>query len=354
MMLPTVTRFLKVLNLWRGAFLLLLLFGLPACGERSETVVSIAIHPTKSDIIYIATDEAVYKTRDGGQSWKRLDGELTRTRVTNLIIDPQLPANIFAGTLSDGVYKSPDGGRRWLASNTGIQKGTISANVQQIIFDPHDSQTLYAATTVGIFRSVDGGKTWTERMGGMAEVNFVVSLAVDPQHPHILYAGTSGGMYRSKNATDSWVKINSGLVPEDAKMASMALGVNKVVIQPQNTNTIYAATTRGLFKSINGGNSWNKLGESLFEGYVSTLALDPDSPNTLYAGTSKGMFKSLDAGKTWTSINIGLESQNIRTIQIDDSTSHYLFCGTNGGGLYRSRDAGQNWEKIHLDLFIKN
>ena len=89
----------------------------------------------------------------------------------NLVIDPQLPANVFAGTLADGVYKSPDGGRRWLPRNAGIQKGTISANVNQLVFDPIDSQILYAGTTVGVFQTMDAGQSWTERMRGMTEIN---------------------------------------------------------------------------------------------------------------------------------------------------------------------------------------
>ena len=145
----------KKIRLWTlhvGSILLLcgLLIG---CGERSNTVVSIALHPTKPNILYIATDEAVYKSRDSGQSWKRFEGQLKRTRVISLVIDPKLPANVFAGTNGDGAYKSPDGGRNWHQFNQGLQRGTISAIVNQIVFHPNDNQTLYAATTVGAFQS---------------------------------------------------------------------------------------------------------------------------------------------------------------------------------------------------------
>lgn len=80
------------------------------CTQRSDRVVAVAIHPVKPKLIYVATEEAVYKTRDGGTTWARLVEGLSRVRVMNLAIDPQLPANVFAGTLADGVYKSPDGG----------------------------------------------------------------------------------------------------------------------------------------------------------------------------------------------------------------------------------------------------
>ena len=135
---------------WTVAWLLLL--ALTACGQRSDTIVSIALHPTKSNIIYVATDEAVYKSSDTGATWTRFAGELTRTRVISLAIDPKLSATVFAGTMGDGTYKSPDGGRTWHQFNAGIQKGTISAIVNQIIFNPRGTEMVYAATTVGVFR----------------------------------------------------------------------------------------------------------------------------------------------------------------------------------------------------------
>jgi len=318
------------------------------CGSRSDTVVSIAIHPTKPNIMYIATDESVYKTRDSGKTWKKLDGGLSRTGVTSLVIDPQLPANIFSGTLSDGVYKSPDGGHRWHVKNAGLQKGTISMNVQQLVFNPRSSQTLYAGTTVGVFRSTDSGQSWTERMQGMTEVNFIVSLAIDPQHPNIVYAGTSGGIYRSIDATESWTKVNSGLVPSDAKMASMALGVNVVVVDPEKTERVYAGTTNGLFRTQNGGELWEKIGHTLLTGYMSSLVFDPKDSTVLYVGTSHGVYKSLDAGMTWQLRNKGMEDQSVRVVRVNPLDSHVLYCGTNGAGLFRSDNAGESWEKVSI------
>ena len=331
---------------------LLMLGSLPACGERSDTVVSIALHPTKTNLLYIATDEAVYKSRDTGKSWQRFQGELTRTRVISLAIDPELPANIFAGTNGDGTYKSPDGGRSWHQFNKGLQKGTISSIVNQVIFHPHGSQTLYAATTVGVFQSTDGGRTWTERMSGMTEINFVVSLAIDPLEPDILYAGTTGGVYRTKNGAESWVKVTDGMVAFDAKLASMAMGVNNLVIDPSNTSIVYAGTTQGLFKSMNRGNNWTKIGEALGDGYVSAIQLDPSNTNTIYLATSQGVKKSTDGGKTWSLKSSGLEATSIRSIQLNPQDATMLYIGTNGGGLYRTIDGGETW--THLPLKVRH
>ena len=321
------------------------------CTQRSDRVVAVVIHPAKSKLVYVATEEAVYKTRDGGQSWKRLSEGLTRVRVMNLVIDPRLPANVFAGTLADGVYKSPDGGRRWLPRNAGIQKGTISANVNQLVFDPRDSQVLYAATTVGVFRTKDAGRSWTERMRGMNEINFIVALALDPISPNILYAGTSGGVFRSLDGADHWTKANNGLVPDDAKMASMALGVNRLLIDPADPDVVYAGTTRGVFKTLDKGEAWSRLAAELGDLYVSSLVLEPGNGQHVYMGTSRGIFQSRDGGQTWKATNEGLANLNIRAIAMDPQDSRVLYAGTNGSGLFRSQDGGESW--THLPLTPK-
>jgi photosystem II stability/assembly factor-like uncharacterized protein len=338
--------FQKIIFLVIGAFI----FFLAGCSQRSDRVAAVVIHPTKPNILYVATEEGVYKTRDGGKSWERLTEGLSRIRVMNLVIDPLLPANVFAGTLADGVYKSPDGGRRWLPRNAGIQKGTISANVNQLIFHPVDSQILYAATTVGVFRSMDGGESWTERMRGMNEINFVVALAIDPEHHNIIYAGTSGGVYRSFDGSENWVKINSGLVPGDAKMASMALGVNQLIIDPSDTKVIYAGTTKGLFKTSNKGMSWSKITTGLGDPYVSSFVVNPQNTLHLYMGTSEGVFESLDGGVNWDPRQEGLANLNIRVLVMDSEDPKILYCGTNGGGLYKRNNSVGIWNSIPLAI----
>ena len=318
------------------------------CADRRDTVVSIAIHPKKPNILYAATDESVYKTRDSGQSWVRLNGGLSRVRVTTILVDPRLPANVLVGTMGDGVYVSPDGGHRWFSRNAGIQKGTISVNVQQLTFHPRNSQILYAATTVGVFHSNDGGDRWVERMEGMTEINFVVSLAIDPARPSIVYAGTSGGVYRSMDAAEHWEKVNTGLVPLDAKMASMALGVNVLVIDPVTPDTVYAGTTRGMFKTKNRGELWESLEIVSSEKYVSSMAIDWSNPSILYVATAGGIEKSLDGGKNWVLMNKGLDNTNVRTIHLDPQDEQVLYIGTNGGGAYRSINGGMDWSKIAI------
>ncbi|HZS10993.1 MAG TPA: hypothetical protein VFA38_02005, partial [Nitrospirales bacterium] len=152
-----------------------------ACGRSSTAIVSIALHPTNPQIVYVSTNESVYKTRDGGLTWERMATDLSSYRVLTLAIDPAHPATVYAGTMMDAVYKSPDGGQHWMPHNVGL-KEHISV-VNQFVFHPEDSERIYTATTVGVFYSGDGGRTWEERMRGMKEVHIVIALAMDPRRP---------------------------------------------------------------------------------------------------------------------------------------------------------------------------
>ncbi|WP_447973677.1 WD40/YVTN/BNR-like repeat-containing protein [Nitrospira sp. Kam-Ns4a] len=327
-----------------AAWLLLTLW-LPGCGNQSETIAAIALHPTNPNIWYVATNDSVYKTRDGGATWEQFPNFSAR-RVTTLALDPEFPANVFAGTMGDAVYKSPDGGQHWLPHNVGLKEHVSYVN--QFVFHPTQHDTMYAATTVGIFRTTDGGRTWEEQMNGMKEVHIVVTLAINPHNPRILYAGTTGGAYRSLDAAASWHKINNGLIPAEVLEASLSLGINTLIIDPANPDTVYAGTTKGLFKTTNRGDLWVRIGQSLGDQFVSSLVLHPGNPNILYAGGRAGVFKSLDGGQTWQAINEGLATLNVRTIVMNPKNPETLFCGTNGSGLYVSRNGGKTWTRVPL------
>ena len=152
------------------------------------------------------------------------------------------------------------------------------------------------------------------------------------------------------DGADHWVKINNGLVPDDAKMASMALGVNQLLINPANPDEVYAGTTQGLFKTLNKGEAWTRIAMDLGDQYVSCLILDPGNVHHLYMGTSKGMFRSQDNGQSWMARNEGLTNHNIRTIAMEPDNPRVLYVGTNGGGLFRSEDGGDSWVPVPLTL----
>ncbi len=316
-----------------------------ACGNRESAVVSIALHPSNTNIVYVATNDAVHKTRDGGGTWEQFPA-FTARRVTTLAIDPKLPATVYAGTMGDAIYKSPDGGQHWLPHNVGLKEHVSFIN--EIIFHPDNTELLYLATTVGAFISKNGGREWEERMAGMKEVHIVTCITMDHQHPRVLYAGTTGGTYRSEDGGTSWQKKNNGLIPDEVLNAAMALGVNVLAVDPRNSDVVYAATTKGLFRSVNRGDYWEQIGQGLSNQFISTLALHPTDANIFYIGGPDGVRKTIDGGKTWQPRNEGLTTTNIRTISLSPSDPQLLYLGTNGSGLYRSTDGGQQWAPVPL------
>ncbi len=324
---------------------LLGLIPLTGCEKDSEAIVSIALHPTNANILYVATNDAVYKSRDGAHSWERFPSFSAR-RVTTVAIDPQLPATIYAGTMGDAVYKSPDGGQHWLPHNVGLKEHVSFVN--QFVFHPALSEKIYAATTVGAYLTKDGGREWEERMAGMKEVHIVVSIAINPKDPSVLYAGTTGGIYRSDDSASSWKKINNGLIPEQELMAAMALGVNVITVDPVNPDIVYAGATKGLFRTQNRGESWERIGQAIPDPFISSILVHPTEPRLLYIGGPGGVWKSTSSGQSWQAINTGLATLNVRTLAMDPKNSQILYAGTNGSGLYRSTDAGTTWTPMPL------
>ena len=315
------------------------------CQKDSEAIVSIALHPTHSKILYVATNDAVYKSRDGGATWEKFPSFSAR-RVTTVAIDPQLPATVYAGTMGDAVYKSPDGGQHWLPHNVGLKEHVSFVN--QFVFHPVVSEKIYAATTVGAFFTKDAGREWEERMNGMKEVHIVTAIAINPKDPAVLYGGTTGGMYRSDDSATTWKKINNGLIPESELMASMALGVNAIEIDPINPDVVYAGTTKGLYRTTTKGEVWERIGQTIADPFISSIVLHPNDPSVLYIGGPAGVWKSADAGKTWQAKNQGLGTLNIRALAMDPKHLETLYTGTNGSGLYRSTDAGASWTAVPL------
>lgn len=325
--------------------ILVLLLSLTGC-NRSDPIVVIQLHPNNPDIIYVATNDYIYKTRDAGQTWTNLSQRMSHSRVIAMAIDPVYPATVYAGTKGDAVYKSHDGGQRWTSMRSGLDDTTITSVVNQFLFDPADAQHIFVATTMGVFETKNGGEQWTKKMEGMKEVLMVVSLGMDPTRPSILYAGTSGGVYKSIDQAGHWEKVNNGLVPPDLLKTSRALNVTSVQVDPYEPDTVYAAALTGLYKSTDAGRAWKRIGESLADQMIVAMVLDRTRRGVIYITGRDGVHRSEDAGATWKLMNNGFVSTNTRTIAQSATDPKVFYAGTNGSGLYRSRDAGEMWESM--------
>ncbi|MGQ0694774.1 MAG: WD40/YVTN/BNR-like repeat-containing protein [Nitrospiraceae bacterium] len=314
--------------------------------NRSDPIVVIQLHPKNPDIIYVATNDYIYKTRDGGQTWTNLSKGMSHSRVISMAIDPVYPATVYAGTKGDAVYKSHDGGQRWASMRSGLDDATITSVVNQFLFDPADSQQIFLATTMGVFETKNGGENWAKKMEGMKEVLMVVTLGMNPAQPSVLYAGTSGGVYKSTDQAGHWEKANNGLVPPDMVKTSRALNVTSILVDPYEPDTIYAATLAGLYKSTDAAKSWKRIGESLTDQMIIAMVLDRTRQGVIYLAGRDGVHCSEDGGATWKTINNGFTTTNVRSIAQSAIDPKLFYAGTNGSGLYRSSDAGEMWEPM--------
>jgi photosystem II stability/assembly factor-like uncharacterized protein len=331
-----------------AAWLMLATLMAAGCG-RSDAIVVIALHPTNPKILYVATNDYIYKTRDGGRTWDNLSRGMSHSRVISVAIDPVYPATVYAGTKGDAVYKSYDGGQRWVSLRQGLDSVDVSSVVNQFVFDPGDSRRIFAATTMGVFETGNGGETWEKRMEGMKEVLMVITLAMDPRHPMTLYAGTSGGVYKTVNRATRWDRVSTGLIPPEVKSSSRALGVTVVQVDPHAADVVYAATLNGLYKSMDGAASWTRIGAELPDQMISAMVLDRAKPGVIHVASRQGIHRSRDSGHTWAPSHQGLASSNVRSLAQSPVNPDVFYAGTNGSGLYRSLDGGETWERMPFD-----
>jgi photosystem II stability/assembly factor-like uncharacterized protein len=286
-----------------------------------------------------------------------------------LAIDPWTPTTLYAGMVEDdyhpqwGVYKSDDGGGTWNAVNTGMLDGFA---IFALAIDPVTPSTLYAGLGGydggpgggGVFKSMNGGGTWSPVNTGLSQNIGVLALAIDPITPLTLYAGTdAGGVFKSIDGGGTWSNANIGLSSDAVPSANLA--IFSLAIDPVTTSTLYAGTyLGGVFKSIDRGGSWNAINTGLpTEVVFSVLAIDPMNSSTLYAGKGTywggagGVFKSVDGGGTWNDITSGLPTDvSIHAVTIDPWTTSTLYVGSFGGGVFISRDGGNSWSDFNAGL----
>jgi len=219
----------------------------------------------------------------------------------------------------------------------GDQSYLQTGSVYSIKFDPNNANIVYLGTELGVFKNdnaVNNGIYFESGSG-----KGVLSLAIDSANSQIVYAGTSvgGGVFKSMDGGESWTAINSGL--------PSTITVRSLDIAPTNPKTLYAGTASdGVFKSIDGGNSWSAINSGLASNYVSCLAIDPSNSQTIYVEAGN-LFKTTDGGKSWKIINNGLDHTGAYTIVIDPSNSEHVYIGTSVG-VYMSIDGGSYWSKV--------
>ncbi|MGI8770459.1 MAG: WD40/YVTN/BNR-like repeat-containing protein, partial [Acidobacteriaceae bacterium] len=367
-------------------------------------VTAIAINPFNSNVIYIGTAAGgVWRSRDGGTNWTPLfDRQLALGigEPGGVAIDPNNTDIIYAGTSqrvmlgtgntgifglpdsSQGLFQSTDGGNSWIqlgslfpAGNTGNAINFVGQEINVVIVDPANSNTLYLASSSGVFRSTDRGQNWTAGANGSGDAR---SLVLDPSSPagsRILYAGIAfRGAFQSTDGGQNWTQILSGATPVvSAAIGPSPKGFGKVIIaippptsppNPGGVQVLYvtlqgtggANDPVGVFLSTDQGGTWTQqtatgMPTGSQGGYSFHMAVDPASPgdgvaDIIYFGVV-GQKKSTNSGTSFSTLNVlHADTHAWAFVPQTSPTPSIVFCG-NDGGIDTSVDGGATWTSLN-------
>jgi photosystem II stability/assembly factor-like uncharacterized protein len=338
----------------------------PHRGGRSCAVVGVRHQP--NTFYFGATGGGVWKTTDGGSNWEVLsDKDFKTGSIGAIAVSESDPNVIYVGTgeapirgnvsHGDGVYKSTDGGRSW--KNVGLKD---SRQIARIRIRPDNPDLVYVAAQGhvwganaerGVFRSEDGGRTW-KKILFVDETTGASDLAMDPTNPRILYAGfwqvvrrpwdlESGGpgssLWRSTDGGDSWKKLTEGL-PEGTWGK---IGVAASAARPGRVFAFVEAKHGGLFRSENYGEKWthvndeHKIRERAW--YYSWIYPDPKNADTVYL-PNVYMHKSTDGGRTFS--NLPVPHGDNHDLWIDPDDPNRMILGNDGGATV-TYNSGKTW-----------
>jgi photosystem II stability/assembly factor-like uncharacterized protein len=353
--------------------------GPAATGGRIADIV--AVREGQRLTIYIGSSSGgVWKSVDGGTTFKPIFDKQPSLSIGSLAIDPSNPQTVWVGTgeswarnsvsVGTGIYRTRDGGESWEA--LGLAD---SEHISRVIVHPKDSNTVYACalghlwngnTERGVFKTADGGKTWNKLLfrndsTGCAE------MVMDPQDSNVLYAamwdvrrephnfrsgGPGSGLFKSTDAGATWHELRKGLPEGD-------LGRIGIAVAPANHARVYAVVEAknhtALFRSDDGGDSWTEVNNSFNVSgrpfYFARLAADPKNADRVY---KPGFFLTVsdDGGKSFsaafsTSEGFGEAVHgDLHALWINPDNPDQMLLGTDGG-VYQSLDRAAHWRFLN-------
>ena len=328
--------------------------------------------PGDPNVVYVATASGgLWKTTNGGTTWKPIFERQGTISIGDIALAPGNPDVIWVGTgesnvrnsvsFGDGVYKSTDGGATW--NHMGLKE---SERISAIAINPHNTDIVYVGSLGhafgpnderGVFMTTDGGKTWTKTLY-IDNQHGVSDLEIDPSNPNILYAGMwsferkpwthrsgseKGGLYKSIDGGRTWNKLTNGL--------PKAIGRIGVRAAPSNPNVVYAITEAKegtLYRSDDRGENFRMVSKNeniVSRGfYYTTVRVNPTNENHIYAVAST-LFTSVDGGKTFRSIT-NRSHIDFHALWQDPKNPKRMWHGQDGG-IGVSYDGGETWEAVY-------
>ncbi len=321
--------------------------------EGSYSIGCVTVDPRNPLVVWVGTGEnnsqrsvsygdGVYKSVDGGRHWKNV-GLKDSEHIGMIVVDPRHSDVVYVAAQGPlwreggdrGLYKTADGGATWKK----ILDVDARTGVSEIHLDPRNPDVMYASTYErhrrvwtlidggpgsSIRKSTDGGKTWVKLTNGLPKVEMGrIGLAISPANPDVVYAiiearDKKGGVYRSTDAGGNWKKMNG-------YVSSSPQYYQELIPDPEVQDRVYSMDT---FMQVtdDGGRTWHRAGEKDKHVDNHALWIDPDDTDHLIAGCDGGLYESFDRAATWRFFE-NLPITQFYDVALDDSQPFYFVYG---------------------------
>ena len=332
----------------------------------------IAVVESDPRIMYAASAAGgIFKTVNGGVTWTPITDKLPNSTVGDIAIAPSDPSIVYAGmgeannrqssSWGNGVYKSMDAGKTWV--HLGLEE---THHIGRMVVHPTSPDVVFVAALGhlwgpnkerGVFKSTDGGKTWSNVLF-LNEDTGAVDLAMDPQSPNTIYAamyqrrrsqwgfnggGSHSGLYKTIDGGANWQKLKGGL-PEAGETGRIAIDIYRR--NPNIVYVLYENAKGGVFRSDDRGDTWTKMSSlNPRPMYFSQIRVDPNNDQRLWmAGVT--LHHSEDGGKNWRTNMSPTIHADFHAIWVDPANSDHLVTGCDGG-INITWDRAKNWDYVN-------